>query len=140
MARVADWDGTGLKIERAKGGRTVRYVGPELKEAIAQAIALRKGKAAQSEYLFPNRSGYAYTADGWQTLWQRAMKAYGDSGNTRFQERDLRAKVASDSDSLMDAHARLGHQDTSTTKRVYVRGIQDVPTLSPSVGSTDMAD
>ena len=72
--------------------------------------------------MFPNRSGNDYTPDGWQTAWQKAMKAYGDAGNERFQERDLRAKVASDSQSLMDAHARLGHQNMATTKRVYVRG------------------
>jgi len=131
-AWVSNWDGTGLKIKPTKGGRKVRYIGPELKSVVKEAIALRTGKASSSKYLFPNRSGNAYTPDGWRTVWQKAMKAYGDAGNERFQERDLRAKVASDSQSLMDAHARLGHQNTATTKRVYVRGVQDVPTLSPA--------
>ena len=39
----------------------------------------------------------------------------------RFQERDLRAKVASDSDSLIEASERLGHADTAITQRVYRR-------------------
>jgi integrase len=39
----------------------------------------------------------------------------------RFQERDLRAKVASDSDSLIEASERLGHADTGITQRVYRR-------------------
>ncbi len=54
-----------------------------------------------------------------------------EAGYERFQERDIRAKVASDSETLMDAHERLGHQDTSTTKRVYRRGVQNVTTLKP---------
>jgi hypothetical protein len=39
----------------------------------------------------------------------------------RFQERDLRAKVASDSDSLVEASERLGHANTAITQRVYRR-------------------
>ena len=39
----------------------------------------------------------------------------------RFQERDLRAKVASDSDSLIEASERLGHADTAITQRGYRR-------------------
>ena len=39
----------------------------------------------------------------------------------RFQERDLRAKVASDSGSLVEASERLGHADTAITQRVYRR-------------------
>ena len=39
----------------------------------------------------------------------------------RFEERDLRAKVASDSDSLIEASERLGHADTAITQRVYRR-------------------
>jgi len=39
----------------------------------------------------------------------------------RFQERDLRAKVASDSDGLVEASERLGHADTAITQRVYRR-------------------
>jgi integrase len=39
----------------------------------------------------------------------------------RFQERDLRAKVATDSESLVEASQRLGHSDTAITQRVYRR-------------------
>jgi integrase len=39
----------------------------------------------------------------------------------RFQERDLRAKVASESDTLIEASERLGHADTGITQRVYRR-------------------
>ena len=39
----------------------------------------------------------------------------------RFQERDLRAKVASESDTLIEASERLRHADTNITQRVYRR-------------------
>jgi len=39
----------------------------------------------------------------------------------RFAERDLRAKVASDADSLERARELLGHADARLTQRVYVR-------------------
>jgi hypothetical protein len=39
----------------------------------------------------------------------------------RFWELDLRAKVASDSDTLIEASERLGHADTGITQRVYRR-------------------
>ncbi len=39
----------------------------------------------------------------------------------RFQERDLRAVVASKSSTLEEASERLGHAGTEITKRVYRR-------------------
>jgi len=39
----------------------------------------------------------------------------------RFEKRDLRAKVASDSDTLVEASERLGHADKAITQRVYLR-------------------
>ncbi len=58
------------------------------------------------------------TASGsvlWIRLWETTKVS------ERFQESDLRAKVASDSDSLVEASERLGHADTSITQRVYRR-------------------
>ena len=124
-----DWDGEGLKVPRAKGGRAVRYRGPNLQRVIEEMLEVRKGRRKNSEFLFPNRNGDMYTADGWRTIWQRAMAKYVADGFERFQERDIRAKVASDSDSLLDANERLGHQSTTTTKRVYMRGTQNVTEL-----------
>lgn len=39
-----------------------------------------------------------------------------------WQLRDLRAKSASDSSTLSEAQDRLGHESSTTTKRVYRRG------------------
>ena len=40
---------------------------------------------------------------------------------TGVHERDLRAKVASESGSLAEASERLGHADTAITQRAYRR-------------------
>lgn len=50
----------------------------------------------------------------------------------RFQERDLRAKAATDCDSLYEAFELLGHKNISTTKKIYRRGFTKVTPLSPS--------
>lgn len=80
-----------------------------------------------SNYLFPNRKGECYQndetgkANGFDSLWQRFMKKVVKSGVVRFQERDLRAKSASDDASLEAASSRLGHTEKGITKRVYRR-------------------
>jgi len=78
--------------------------------------------------LFVTRQGKSYIdnqgrCNAFDSLWQRFMdKVMGKTKITeRFQERDLRAKVASDSNSLIEASERLGHADTSITQRVYRR-------------------
>ena len=78
--------------------------------------------------LFVTRQGKSYIdnqgrCNAFDSLWQRFMdKVMAETKITeRFQERDLRAKVASDSDSLIEASERLGHADTAITQRVYRR-------------------
>ena len=78
--------------------------------------------------LFVTRQGKPYIdqqerCNAFDSLWQRFMdKVMETTGVTeRFQERDLRAKVASDSNSLIEASERLGHADTAITQRVYRR-------------------
>ena len=78
--------------------------------------------------LFVTRQGKSYIdSDGrcnaFDSLWQRFMDKVLEMTKVtdRFQERDLRAKVASDSDSLIEASERLGHADTAITQRVYRR-------------------
>ena len=78
--------------------------------------------------LFVTRQGKPYIdnqgrCNAFDSLWQRFMDKVMVKTNItdRFQERDLRAKVASDSDSLIEASERLGHADTAITQRVYRR-------------------
>ena len=78
--------------------------------------------------LFVTRQGKPYIdkrgkCNAFDSLWQRFMdKVMSNTKVTdRFQERDLRAKVASESDNLIEASERLGHADTAITQRVYRR-------------------
>lgn len=82
---------------------------------------------------FCNRKGKCYlnddnVANGFQSVWGRFMRRVLEETalEKRFAERDLRAKVASDADSLQRAQETLGHADAGLTKRVYVRKPQRV--------------
>jgi integrase len=111
-----------LTVPGAKAGRTVIYSGDTLAHAVNECLALQKGNdAVASMYILASRIGTRYTADGFRAIWQRAQLKYAATGRTRFTEHDLRAKVASDSESLESASNRLGHQTQSTTKKVYSR-------------------
>lgn len=128
--KVGDWnaeEGT-LRAPGKKKGRSAIYSGEGLQEAVEAALAVRKGKF-QSMYLFSTRRGQQYTGDGFRALWQYAMSKYVVAGGERFTEHDLRAKVASDSEDLDVAQARLGHQSRSTTNRVYRRAPSKVEVL-----------
>jgi integrase len=78
--------------------------------------------------LFVTRENMAYikedgSANAFDRLWQRFMDRVMKETKVkdRFQERDLRAKVASDSDTLQEASQRLGHAESAFTQRVYRR-------------------
>ncbi|HEX5764978.1 MAG TPA: hypothetical protein VFY27_05370, partial [Woeseiaceae bacterium] len=75
-----------------------------------------------------NRRGECYLdedkrANGFQSIWGRFMTRVLKETDLeqRFAERDIRAKTASDADSLQRAQEILGHADAGITKRVYVR-------------------
>jgi len=96
----------------------------ELVDEILRIPPRRIGDAS----LFATRQGKSYInsqgqCNAFDSLWQRFMDKLMECTKVteRFQERDLRAKVASDSDSLVEASERLGHADTAITQRVYRR-------------------
>jgi integrase len=128
--RVSDWRDGALWGPKTKGGRIVVYSGPGLADVIAEVLRTHHGDVPRSTYLFCTRAGRKYTADGFRSIWHRAMAKHVAKGWPRFTEHDLRAKVASDSETLHLAQARLGHQDPNTTSRVYRRGPQMVTVLS----------
>jgi len=92
-------------------------------DALVKRIKKIKPQRIGNAHLFTTVKGRAYGKNSFDSLWQRFMdRAMQQTKITdRFQERDLRAKVASDSDSLIEASERLGHASTETTKRVYRR-------------------
>jgi len=67
--------------------------------------------------------GYEGFCNAFDSLWQRFMdKVMPETRVTdRFQEHDLRAKVASDSDTSLEASERLAHPNTAITQRVCRR-------------------
>lgn len=72
--------------------------------------------------LICNRKGQPYTADGFQSQWQRTIRKAVDAGlKDRFHFHDLRAKSASDDETDQGAADRLGHASVETTKRIYRR-------------------
>ena len=96
----------------------------KLIDAIKKLPPRRIGDAA----LFVARQGKSYlkedgSANAFSSLWQRFMRKALDKTELveRFQERDLRAKVASESATLEEASERLAHASAATTKRIYRR-------------------
>ncbi len=97
-----------------------------LRGAVEDAKALRPVDIAP--WLFCNRRGEPYvteagSADGWDSIWQRFMaRVLAETDvKQRFTEHDLRAKCASDAESLAHAQQLLSHADSATTKRIYRR-------------------
>lgn len=123
---------------KTKGRRRLYEWTPALRECVRQIKALPR--PVSSVWLFCTRQGQPFiNADGYTSAfdskWRRFMaKALNQTGlENRFTEHDLRAKAASDSDSLEFAQALLGHSDPSITKRVYRRKLERVKTRDVNI-------
>lgn len=114
------------KTDNTTGKGTIYDWTPDLRAAVDLAIATRP---SLSPYLFCTRKGTCYynektgRADGWKNMWSRFMdKLLQQTKVTeRFTEHDLRAKAASDAETLDQAQALLAHADPATTERIYRR-------------------
>lgn len=114
------------KTAKSSGKRTIYEWTPELRAAVDLAKAVRP---ALSPFLFAKRDGKGYVdeetgeAHGWDSMWQRFMDRVlvETKVKVRFTEHDLRAKCASDADSLEHARALLSHVDARTTAQIYRR-------------------
>lgn len=114
------------KTANSTGKRTIYEWTPELRDAVERAESVRP---SLSPFLFANRAGEGYIdeasglAHGWDSMWQRFMeRVLAETKVTiRFTEHDLRAKCASDADSLEQARALLAHADSRTTAHIYRR-------------------
>ena len=82
----------------------------------------------QGEGYFDEETGRPH---GWNSMWQRFMaRLLKDTKiKERFTEHDLRAKCASDAESLGRAQQLLGHADSKITERVYRRKPETVRPL-----------
>jgi integrase len=105
---------------------TGALVAGPLRRAVELARSVRP---ALSPFLFANRKGEGYIdeetgeAHGWDSMWQRFMdRVLAETQVTsRFTEHDIRAKCASDAQTLEHATALLSHADARTTARIYRR-------------------
>lgn len=122
----------GIHVQRHKtakttGQRTIYEWTPERRAAYEDALAARPVDLAP--FLFCNAAGEGYidetkgTASGFNSMWQNFMaRVLKETKVTeRFTEHDIRAKCASDADSLERARKLLAHVDTRMTSRVYRR-------------------
>lgn len=115
------------KTLASTGKRTVYSWSEELRAAVKAAMEARPNR--HSDFLFCTREGKSYVNEdtgqspGWKSMWQRFMKRVIDETKVtkHFTEHDLRAKVASDADSLDHARSLLAHADSRTTQRIYRR-------------------
>jgi integrase len=125
-------DGIHVQPHKTKDSTGIRLIiewdpAGELRELVEEILRLPPRRVGDVP-LFVTREGMPYikesgSANAFDSLWQRFMDRVMKETKVkdRFQERDLRAKVASDSDTLQEASQRLGHADSAITQRVYRR-------------------
>lgn len=134
--KVSDCKQDGIHVATNKTSKAVIYEwSPELKAAVEQVKETRPVHI--SPFLFCNKRGAGYvneksgSVSGWDSIWQRFMTRVLEETKVieRFTEHDLRAKCASDADTLEHAQELLAHADSRITKRVYRRKPEKVRPL-----------
>jgi integrase len=112
----------GIVIRQGKTGAGVLVVWtPTLRKIIRAAKALSPD--IPRDFVLRTGDGGPYTGTGFSAIWQRLIKRYVAAGGVRFTFHDLRAKAGSDTATLEQAQALLGHASSETTKRVYKRNL-----------------
>ncbi len=128
-ARRVDLVDGHLQVRQRKTGTPLRFeLTPTLQAVIDRALS-RPRKAA-SLWILADAKGRPLTAAGLRNRFDaaRAGVAAGKRPElANWQFRDLRAKTASDSESLEAAQDRLGHTSAAITRRVYRRGAKVKP-------------
>jgi len=119
-----------IHVQQGKTGKRLAIeISPALEAVLDECWKLPKGGCEGGEYVITRRCGGRYTSEGFRALWQRTINQWVKLGNLRFNFHDIRAKSASDSESIDAAYQRLGHQDISITRQVYDRGVRIVKPL-----------
>ena len=123
------------KTRNTTGKRIIIDWSTELREAFEMARVARPVHIAP--WVFCNKRGECYfdevkeTASGWDSMWRRFMARVLKETKVeqRFTEHDLRAKCASDAETLEHARLLLAHADGKLTDRVYRRKPERVKPL-----------
>lgn len=116
----------GIIVEQAKTGKRLAIeITPALEAVLDKCWKLPH----RGEYVITRSCGGRYTSEGFRARWQETMNKYVRLGGQRFTFHDLRAKSASDSETIDAAYQRLGHTSMSMTRRAYDRGVRKVKPL-----------
>jgi len=108
---------------RHKASKRVIYEWTKSLRDLIDQIETIPPRRIGNAHLFTTRQGKPYNKNAFDSLWGRFMdKAMKQTRiKDRFHEHDLRAKVASDSATLLEATEIMTHSDPATTKRIYMR-------------------
>ena len=126
--KETDLKDDGLHVKISKTGKPVFYEWtPDLRKTIELVKSARA--VGISPFLFCTKRGTGYVnettgrTEGWDSMWNRFMsRVLKETKVTeRFTEHDLRAKCASDADTVEDAQRLLAHTDSEITQLVYRR-------------------
>ena len=123
------------KTSHSTGKKIIIEWSDEVRAAVDSAKAVRPVNI--SPWLFCTRKGAGYinevrgTASGWDSVWQRFMIRVLEETKVVevFTEHDLRAKCASDAETLEHARSLLAHADSRVTDRIYRRKPERVKPL-----------
>lgn len=90
---------------------------------VINSLKLLSNKHREQTHLFVGRAGKPYTRGGFRSFWQTYMKKAMEHKlfDESFQERDIRAKTASDIGVLSEARLLLAHESDKTTAKFYTR-------------------
>lgn len=111
--KVYEWDDEGL-LRRAINNVYAAHKGHV---GNARLFHTRDGKP----YYFVDENGHALSKPtSFDSMWQRLMTKWVESGGQRFTEHDIRAKSASDVD-LEHARLLMDHSNSNITEKVYRR-------------------
>lgn len=137
--RTTDLKEDGIHVQPRKTASTTgKRLVIEWTDTLRQAM--EEAKTARSvdigPLLFCTKRGDCYvkddgTASSWDSMWQRFMGRVLSETKVkeRFTEHDLRAKCASDAETLAHAQQLLAHADSATTNRIYRRKPERVKPL-----------
>ncbi len=124
------WSAEGFRFWRSKTrhNATAQEQHIEWSEELDMVVkAILRERPELRRALICNRKGQPYSANGFQSQWQRLCRRVEKVAKERgidferFHFHDLRAKSASDAGSDQEAADRLGHGDVKLTRRVYRR-------------------
>lgn len=114
----------GIQFERPKkGDQDSAFQLIEWNDELRLTVqAILRERPQLRRALICNRKGQPYSANGFQSQWQRTLRRAKAAGlKETFHFHDLRAKSASDDATDQGAADRLGHADVRLTRRIYRR-------------------